>query len=53
MSNEIDLDSNRKCAEVLYIKSLKNFWVRLEEHKNEYFTMIEQLQDDYQNAHQL
>lgn len=50
--NEINLSSNRKCAEVSFIKSPHNFWLRFEEYKNDYAEMLANLQADYQNAHE-
>jgi tudor domain-containing protein 1/4/6/7 len=46
----VDLGSNRKCAEVCYIKNPTNFWIRLEEHKRDYFAFIKNLQIEYNDA---
>ena len=50
-SNAADLSSNRKCAEICFIKNPSSFWIRLEDLKTDYYEMIEQLQIDYQDAH--
>ena len=49
--NDVNLDSNRKCAEVVSVKSPFEFWVRLEESKGEFESMLSQLQEDYKHAH--
>jgi len=49
---DIDLSSNRMCAEVSYFKSPNKFWIRLEQHKSVYNDMISRLQNDYRNAYE-
>jgi hypothetical protein len=53
ISNEIELNSNRKLCEVCYIKSPHNFWIRLEENKEEYNLMLKQLQKEYQQSNEM
>jgi hypothetical protein len=48
--NFVDLDTNRKCAEVVYVRSPHEFWIRLEETKEEYLAMLNKLQADYESA---
>ncbi|CAF0937993.1 unnamed protein product, partial [Brachionus calyciflorus] len=49
---EVNANANRKCAEMVHIKSPNNFWIRLEEYKNDYIEMLAQLQSQYQDAHE-
>jgi hypothetical protein len=49
---DIDLSSNRMCAEISYFKSPNKFWIRLEQHKSAYNDMISKLQTDYRNAYE-
>lgn len=46
------MSSNRKCAEVVNVKSPHNFWIRLEEYKNDYTEMLSRLQVEYEDAHE-
>ena len=41
------MDSNKKCAEVIHVRSPFSFWVRLEDYKNDYKDMLLHLQEDY------
>lgn len=46
------MNSNRKCGEIVHCKSPHNFWIRLEEYKNDYTAMISRLQAEYEDAHE-
>ncbi len=50
MLHEVELGSNRKCAEVCCIKNPTNFWVRLEDQKDDYLSMVNQLQAEYNTS---
>jgi hypothetical protein len=39
-------ESNKKCAEVVYVKSPSHFWLRFDEWKPEFTEMFEALQHD-------
>lgn len=41
------LGSNKKCAEVLHVRSPFSFWVRLDDFKNDFKAMLAHLQRDY------
>ena len=48
LTNEIYIESTSKLYKVCFTKSPYSFWVRLEESKHEYNTMMEQIKSDYQ-----
>ncbi|CAF0920765.1 unnamed protein product [Brachionus calyciflorus] len=49
---EASSNSNRKCGEMIFIKSPNNFWIHFEETKNDYTEMLAQLQLEYQDVHE-
>lgn len=50
IKDPISLGSNKKCAEVIHVRSPYSFWVRLDDYKNDYRAMLAQLQLDYADS---
>jgi hypothetical protein len=48
--DEVEMESNRTCAEVCFVKNPKNFFVRLDEHRNAYLSLVHDLQNEYFQA---
>ena len=43
--NDTNPNSNKSSAQVYSIKSPNNFWIRLDEHKNEFNEMMQKIKD--------